>query len=244
MVKSGSLHWFNTVICSLIHIQILSVVPRAFFFWSRIQPRIAHCSQWSCLFSFLWFRKVLESFQKSFREVYYRSEEHRLIIWCNVFWFKFIWCFLVVKFRLRLEQKCHRSDVVSHSVHPIRNSSLMLTLPVIEDKLVFLNKLKSVVTLTQSSWGSGSAFCSSFHSYLSLSTIEVLGQWAWADFIWNSIQVDLKGVSHGGDRKQVAEAMTFLLHNWKQTWSPSIPLVTFDGCVRALSCNQLLGFSS
>lgn len=145
MVKSGSLHWFNTVICCLIHIQILSVVPRAFFFWSRIQPRITHCSQWSCLFSFLWFRKVLESFQKSFREVYYRSEEHRLIIWCNVFWFKFVWCFLVVKFRLRLEQKCHRSDVVSHSVHPIGNSSLMLTLPVIEDKLVFLNKLKSVL---------------------------------------------------------------------------------------------------
>lgn len=100
MVKSGSLCWFNTVVCSLIHIQILSVVPRAFFFWSRIQPRIAHCSRWSCLFSFLWFRKVLESFQKSFREVYYRSEEHRLIIWWNVFQFRFVWCFFVVKFRL------------------------------------------------------------------------------------------------------------------------------------------------
>lgn len=74
------------------------------------------------------------------------------------------------------------------------------------------------MTLAQSPWVPGLSFLLLLlHSYLSLSTVKVVGQWAQALLICTPIQVDLKGVSHGGDRKQVVEAMTFLLRNWKQT---------------------------
>lgn len=120
----------------------------------------------------------------------------------------------------------------------------MLISPRMEAKLVLLNILKNAFWPWLMVLDLRSQFYASFHNHLNCSITRLPGQWVWTDLIWISIQTGLKGVSHGADRKQVAEATTFLLHNWKQTWSPSIPLVVFDGCDGALSCNQPFGFAS
>lgn len=142
-----------------------------------------------------------------------------------------VWCFLWLNSDCAGNENVIEVMLCLTPVHPIGNSSLMLTLPVIEDKLVFLNKLKVYLWL-KVLLGLRPAFCSSFHSYLSLTIYR--GPWAvgLSRFHLKFHPSDLKGVSHGGDREAGGWGHDFPSAQLETNLKSQHPLVTFDGCVR------------